>query len=110
MRKTRRKRSARLYLDGKVSCVVGTHTHVQTADEKILPKGTAYITDLGMCGPTKSVIGSDPALSIARSISQMPLKSEIADTPPMLQGVIVRIDPITGKALSIERFTRCFSV
>ena len=66
---TTEKEALGFYLDGKVSCVVGTHTHVQTADEKILPKGTAYITDLGMCGPTKSVIGSDPVLSIARSIS-----------------------------------------
>ena len=107
---TTEKEALGFYFDGRVSCVIGTHTHVQTADEKILPKGAAYITDVGMCGPVKSVIGSDPAISIARSISQMPLKSEIADTPPMLQGVIVQIDPSSGKALSIERFTRYFSV
>jgi len=104
------KEALAFHFDGKVSCVIGTHTHVQTADEKILPNKTAYITDMGMCGPTKSVIGSDPALSIARSITQMPLRSEIASTPPMMQGVIVTIDPTTGASVGIERFTRTFSV
>ncbi len=107
---TTEKEALAFHLDGKVSCIIGTHTHVQSADEKILPKGSAYITDMGMCGPTNSVIGSDPALSIARSLSQMPLRSEIADTPPMLQGVIVKIETTSGNARSIERFTRRFSV
>jgi metallophosphoesterase (TIGR00282 family) len=98
------------HLDGKVSAVVGTHTHVQTADEKILPKGTAYITDLGLCGPSNSVIGSNIELSINRQLTQMPIRSAVADTPPILQGVCVTIDGSTGKALSIERFTEEYNI
>lgn len=104
------KEALSFHLDGKVSAVVGTHTHVQTADEKLLPNGTAYITDLGLCGPSESVIGSDPNISISRQLTQMPLRSELADTPPVLQGVCVKIDSSSGKALSIERFTRLFSI
>lgn len=107
---TEEKEALGLYLDGKVSAVVGTHTHVQTADEKLLPKKTAYITDLGLCGPSESVIGSDPAISIARQLSQLPLRSEIAQTPPVIQGVFITIDPATGNALSIERVSRSFSL
>ncbi|NCC65192.1 MAG: TIGR00282 family metallophosphoesterase, partial [Spirochaetia bacterium] len=98
------------HFDGKVSAVVGTHTHVQTADEKILPKKTAYITDLGLCGPSQSVIGSDPSLSIARQLTQMPLRSEIADTAPVLQGVCIKCDPCTGNALEIQRISRLYDI
>ncbi|AEV29938.1 metallophosphoesterase, MG_246/BB_0505 family [Sphaerochaeta pleomorpha str. Grapes] len=107
---TEEKEALGLYLDGKVSAFVGTHTHVQTADEKILPLKTAYITDLGLCGPSESVIGSDPVGSIAKQISQMPLRSEIADHPPVLQGVFVTIEVDTGNAVSVERFTRTFAL
>ncbi len=91
------------YLDGKVSAVVGTHTHVQTMDEQILPKGTAYITDLGMCGPFNSVIGSDPSIAIERQLHQIPYRNQILDEAASLQGVVIEIDLDTKKALSIKR-------
>jgi hypothetical protein len=91
------------YLDGRASAVVGTHRHVQTADERILPKGTAYITDLGLTGPVDSVIGVEPELALARFLSQMPNRFEPARGPAMLQGAVIRIDPETGRGLSIER-------
>jgi metallophosphoesterase (TIGR00282 family) len=91
------------YLDGRVSAVVGTHRHVQTADERLLPKGTAYITDLGMTGPTDSVIGVDPELALQRFLTQMPNRFEPAKGPAALHGVVIRIDPDTGRGLSIER-------
>ncbi len=104
------KEALALYLDGKVSAVVGTHTHVQTADEKILPQKTAYITDLGLCGPSESVIGSKPELSIERQLTQMPIRSEIADTAPVIQGVCLTLDVSNGQALNIERFTRTYDI
>jgi metallophosphoesterase (TIGR00282 family) len=91
------------YLDGRVSAVVGTHRHVQTADERLLPKGTAYITDLGLTGPVDSVIGVEPEIAVGRFLSQMPNRFEPAKGPAMLQGVVIRIDPDTGRGLSIER-------
>ena len=91
------------YLDGRVSAVVGTHRHVQTADERLLPKGTAYITDLGMTGPTDSVIGVDPGLALQRFLTQMPNRFEPAKGPAALHGVVIRVDPDTGRGLSIER-------
>ena len=90
------------HLDGRVSVVVGTHRHVQTADERLLPKGTAYITDLGLTGPTDSVIGVEPELALARFLSGMPNRFEPAKGPAMLQGAVIRIDPETGRGLSIE--------
>jgi len=91
------------YLDGKVSCVFGTHTHVQTADEKILPKGSAYITDLGMTGPCDSVIGRDKEAVLERFVTQMPVRFEMAQNDIRIQGAIVEIDIKTGKAVSIRR-------
>ena len=91
------------HLDGRVSAVVGTHRHVQTADERVLPKGTAYITDLGMTGPTDSVIGVDKELALQRFLSQMPNRFEPAKGPVALHGVVIRIDPDSGRGLSIER-------
>ena len=91
------------FLDGKVTAVVGTHIHVQTMDEKILPNGTAYITDLGMCGPKDSIIGSDPGLAIRRQLTQMPLKAQVHDNVAEIHGVCVKSDPDTGRAISIER-------
>ncbi len=91
------------YMDGRVSAVVGTHTHVQTADERILPRGTAYITDLGMTGPHDSVIGSVPEMALERFLRQMPVRLEPAHGNPRLCGVIIDIDESTGLANSIER-------
>ncbi len=91
------------YLDGLVSAVCGTHTHVQTADERILPKGTAYITDLGMTGPHDSVIGRKKEQILTRFITQLPTRFEMAEENVQLQGVVVDIDEKTGKARSIER-------
>lgn len=91
------------YLDGQVSAVVGTHTHVQTADERIFKNGTAYITDAGMTGPADTVIGTKKEIAVARVLSQMPLKMEIADSAAEICGVVAEIDIASGKALSIFR-------
>ena len=89
------------YLDGRVSAVVGTHRHVQTADERVLPGGTAYITDLGMTGPVDSVIGIDKDIIIQRFLTQMPIRFEPAKGPAALRGVVLTVDPETGRAASI---------
>jgi len=99
-----------LAFDGEVSAVVGTHTHVQTADERILPGGTAYITDIGMTGPQGSVIGMKTETAIARSLTQMPLKMEVQNSPGEIQGVFLEIDPVTGRALKIERIRQLSAV
>lgn len=91
------------YLDGRVSAVVGTHTHVQTADERILPAGTAFITDAGMTGARDSVIGIRKELSIQRFLTQMPVRYEIAKKDPVLCGVVISIDASSGRATGIER-------
>lgn len=91
------------YLDGRVSIVYGTHTHVQTADERILPGGTAYITDLGMCGAMDSVIGMEKESVIRGFITQLPRSFEVAHQNVMLQGVIVDIDKTSGRARDIRR-------
>jgi 2',3'-cyclic-nucleotide 2'-phosphodiesterase len=100
---TSEKNAMGAYLDGKVSAVVGTHTHVQTADERILPGGTAFITDVGMVGPLDSVIGIRKELSIERFLTQRPIGYEVAKNLVYLQGVVIEIDDQTGRALSIER-------
>jgi len=91
------------YLDGRVSAVVGTHRHVQTSDERILPGGTAYITDLGMTGPVDGVIGVDKDIIIQRFLTQMPIRFEPAKGPAALRGVVIALDPETGRATSIRR-------
>ncbi len=91
------------YLDGRVSAVIGTHTHVQTADERILPGGTAFITDVGMTGPTDSVIGVKKEEAIARFLYQSPRRFTIPKGPVHLDAAVMEIDATTGKALSIER-------
>ena len=91
------------FLDGRVSVVFGTHTHVQTADEKIFSQGTGYITDLGMTGPQDSVIGRRHDAIVEHFLTGMPKKFEVADKDVELEGAIVNIDDETGKALSIER-------
>jgi calcineurin-like phosphoesterase len=92
-----------LYLAGRVAAVVGTHTHVQTADERVLPPGTAYMTDLGMTGPVRSVIGSDPASAIKRNITQVLYRMDAFDAPAALRGLIVDIDPATRVACAVKR-------
>lgn len=103
---TEEKEALGFHLDGKVSAVVGTHTHVPTLDAKILPQGTAYQTDLGFTGPKGSVIGSDPEISIRKQLTQMPLRNPVKDADAEINGVLIAIDTQTGKALSIERVAR----
>jgi hypothetical protein len=92
------------YLDGKVSAIVGTHTHIQTADEHILPGGTAYITDLGMTGPYDSVLGREKIPVLKKFRTAMPARFEVAEGDARACGVVIRIDRDTGRARSIERF------
>jgi hypothetical protein len=91
------------HLDGKVSAVLGTHTHVQTADERILPGGTAFITDVGMCGPHDSVIGVRKELVLERFLTQRPMSFEPARHEVWVNGAMVDLDDATGKARTIER-------
>jgi len=93
------------YFDGRVSAIVGTHTHIPTADARILPRGTAYITDVGMTGPYDSVIGLKKEIAIRRFIHQTPYKYEMASHDVRMCGVYLQADVETGKALKFERFT-----
>jgi len=93
------------FLDGRVSAVIGTHTHVQTADEQILPKGTAYLTDVGMTGPFESIIGRKIEQILTRFVTQMPQRFEMATDDVRLQAAVIEVDAKTGKAKSIERIT-----
>lgn len=97
------KEALAFHLDGIASALVGTHTHVQTMDEKILPGGCAYITDIGMTGVQGQVIGSDPQIAIRRQLTQIPLKSEVAQGKGEIRGVLITIDKSSRKAVSIER-------
>ena len=91
------------FLDGKVSAVFGTHTHIQTADAKILPNGTGYITDLGMTGPAESILGMNKNIIINRFLNGFPQKFEIANGKGQFCGCIFDINPETGKCVGIER-------
>ena len=91
------------HLDGLASAVIGTHTHVQTADERILPRGTAYLTDAGMTGPHDSVIGVRPPIAIQRFLTQVHVKFKPAEGNPKLCGALIDIDPSSGRASSLER-------
>ena len=91
------------HLDGRVTAVLGTHTHVQTADERILPKGTAYQTDVGMTGPHDSIIGVTIDAALGRFLNSMPVRFEAATGPGRLNAVVVTADAATGKATHIER-------
>lgn len=91
------------YLDGRVSAVLGTHTHVATADERILPGGTAYQTDVGMTGPHDSILGRRYDRVLAATLSHVPHYFDVATGDPRLNGALVEVDPTTGKALSIQR-------
>jgi metallophosphoesterase (TIGR00282 family) len=92
------------FLDGRVSAVVGTHTHVQTGDEQIFPGGTAFLCDAGMCGPSESILGRDIDAIIGRFVTSLPVPFPVARGPVGLHGAIVEIDPATGRALGIQRF------
>ena len=99
---TSEKEAMGYFLDGKVSAVFGTHTHIQTADNKILPKGTGYITDLGMTGPEESVLGMNRFNVMKKFVTGMPQKFEIADGKGRFCGCIFEIDESTGKAVAVE--------
>ena len=94
------------YLDGRVSAVLGTHTHVGTVDARILPKGTAYLTDVGMTGPVNSVIGSDTGAVLERFLTGMPQRLAVASGPVTMNSVLIDVDQDTGKALSMQRIDR----
>lgn len=99
---TAEKRALGFYLDGRVSALFGTHTHVLTADAQVLPEGTGYITDIGMTGPKHSVLGVTPALAIEKMKTNMPVRFENPDTPCYMCGCIFTVDKKTGKTLSTE--------
>ena len=103
---TSEKRAMGFYVDGRISLFAGTHTHVQTADEQILPQGTGYITDLGMCGPKQSVLGVKPEQVIARFRTAMPTRFENPEGEQIICGIIADIDERTGKTRQIERIYR----
>ena len=94
------------FLDGQVSAVIGTHTHVQTADEQIFPGGTAYLTDAGFTGPHESVLGREIEPVIQRFLTSMPQRFEVAKERVLLHGVIIELDQATGRALKIERISQ----
>ncbi|MEE8575115.1 MAG: TIGR00282 family metallophosphoesterase [Thermodesulfobacteriota bacterium] len=100
---TSEKQAMGFYLDGRAAAVIGTHTHVQTSDEKILSGGTAYITDAGMTGPTHSVLGMKKEIVLERFLTRRPVRFEVAKSGVELQGVFVTVDSSTGRAVSIER-------
>lgn len=93
------------YVDGRVTAVLGTHTHIQTADERILPQGTAYITDLGMTGPSDSVLGMDKKIVIEKFLTGRPARFEVASGSAQLQGIILRLDDLSDKVLEIKRIS-----
>jgi 2',3'-cyclic-nucleotide 2'-phosphodiesterase len=98
------------WLDGRVSAVIGTHTHVQTADEMIFPGGTAYLTDVGMCGPIHSVIGSEIDPVLHRFATNLPTKNHVARGDVTVRGVVVEVDPATGRAVAIERLAETVAI
>jgi 2',3'-cyclic-nucleotide 2'-phosphodiesterase len=100
---TSEKQALGWYLDGRVSVVVGTHTHVATADERVLPNGTAFITDVGMTGPHESVIGMDRGAMVKRFLDSMPTKFEVAIGDVRINGILADVDEATGRARSIAR-------
>lgn len=102
---TSEKNAFATYLDGRASAVVGTHTHVQTADERVLSRGTAFITDVGMTGPALSVIGMRPDASLKRFLSGMPTRYKPAPGPVQLSAVVIDVDERTGSARGIRRIT-----
>ncbi|WP_374724021.1 TIGR00282 family metallophosphoesterase [Calidifontibacillus erzurumensis] len=100
---TSEKQAMGWYLDGRVSAVVGTHTHVQTADDRILPNGTAYITDAGMTGPYDGILGIEKDTVLKRFLTNLPVRFEVTSGRVQLCGVVIDVDPKTGRSLKIER-------
>jgi hypothetical protein len=98
------------YLDGRVSAVVGTHTHVPTADARLLPQGTAYISDVGMTGPRDSIIGFSLETVLPRFLSHLPTRFNVADGPVSLNGVVISIERTSGRATAIEQVQRLIEV
>lgn len=96
------------YLDGKATAILGTHTHVQTADEKILPLGTAFISDIGMSGPENSILGVKKEIIIEKFLTQLPLSHKVATGCTILSAIELEIDPKTNMALSIERISKVY--
>ena len=94
------------FLDGEISLLYGTHTHVPTADERILPRGTGYITDIGMTGPEESVIGMSVQVALKRVLTQLPLKLEVEDKPAVLMGLLAEFDGQSGKILGLKRIKK----
>jgi 2',3'-cyclic-nucleotide 2'-phosphodiesterase len=102
---TSEKQAMGWFLDGKVTAVIGTHTHVATADARVLPGGTAYITDVGMTGPHDSVIGMEKAGIIQRFLDALPARFSVAEGDVQMNAVLLEIDPVIGRARSIELLT-----
>jgi metallophosphoesterase (TIGR00282 family) len=107
---TSEKTAMAYHLDGKVSAVVGTHTHVQTADERVLPGGTAFLCDAGMCGPLDSILGRRADAVVKKFLDALPSKFPIAGGPVQVCGALIEIDPSTGHAASISRFQKVLDV
>ena len=103
---TSEKQALGWYLDGRISAIFGTHTHVGTIDTRILPKGTAYVSDVGMTGPVNSVIGSDTGAVLERFLTGLPQRLNVASGPVVMNSVLVDIDETTGKATAIQRLDR----
>jgi len=101
---TSEKRALALYLDGRVSAIAGTHTHVQTSDASVLPGGTGSITDAGMCGPAGSIIGMDPKTVLRRFLLQVPVRFDVAPGEPEASGVFFDLDPETGNCVAVQAF------
>jgi 2',3'-cyclic-nucleotide 2'-phosphodiesterase len=99
-----------LHLDGRVSAVAGTHTHVATADERVLPRGTAYVSDLGMTGPVDSVIGFAPETVLPRFLTGLPTRFEVGTGPVILNALLIDVDGASGRAVTVERIRRIVSV
>ena len=102
---TSEKQALAWHFDGRISACIGSHTHVATADERVLPRGTAYLSDMGMTGPYNSVIGMDPATAINRFLKKTPPKFKVADGPAILNSVLITLDAQSGHALELHRIT-----
>ncbi len=107
---TSEKNAFGLYLDGRVSAVCGTHTHIPTADERILPRGTAYVSDIGMTGPIDSVIGFAPETVLPRFLTGLPTRFEVGHGPVIFNAILLDLDPPSGRATGIERLRRLVEV
>lgn len=99
---TEEKEALAFYLDGRLAALVGTHTHVPTRDARVLPRGTAYVTDMGASGPVSSVIGFKPEISVKRVVTQLPLRNEVSEKAAVINGVVVAVNTETGRAESIQ--------